>query len=259
MKQFLLCVLLLGFVVSFAAGQAPAVQKAAPKMIPRYNSITKTWGTYPVVSCRQIQEVPTSNLLKADTLQNSNPAADTLLFSPYENSNGSAKDTLTILVTVVVPPKIFTWNNCGYTMLVADPGAEYTQWGGLFVQGGSFVSYETQLNADGWLSIERGDTIMMTGTVMDFPAYQGATMNSVTEFVPIVGIHIDRYGKGPVPKAIEKNVTDFYKGKWGTQGAKINFSGGEPYEDLIVEFHGVTVDGPVNATNGTFKIGRAHV
>ena len=102
---------------------------------------------------------------------------------------------------------------------------------------------------DGFLNVERGDVIRMTGVISEFPTN---SMNSATQFQPIPGIAVEIVGSGEIPAPIRKVAGDFYIGIF--PGGKTNYSGGEPYEGMLVELTNLTVDARVNTTRGTFSM-----
>jgi hypothetical protein len=234
MKQVVLCCLLMLCLLSTVgiAGEH--------KMLPRYNRITNEWTSYPVVTLREIQEVPLDSLLVADGIQNSNHSRYTLQASPYEF------DTVTVTALCVVPSGVLNFTQSGYTMLLYDTAAGYSPWGGVFVRA---TDDSAAHGLDGFFNVERGDIIEMTGLVSEFPA---ANMNSVTQFQPIPGIAVTILSESnPIPPPIPLSVSDFYSGL--ALGGTIKYSTGEQYEDIIVELTGVVVNSHLNSVRGTFN------
>jgi hypothetical protein len=231
MKQLAVAVLLIVLAAALNAGQH--------KMIPRYNRLTGQTVSYPEVSVQYIQEVHAESLLVANTLQSTQPSRWTLQTSP------AIGDTVVITALCVVPGKVITFTNKGFTYLVADT-AERSDWRGLLVRASSDTAAHI---LDGFLNVERGDVIRMTGVVADFPL---TSMNSTTQFQPIPGIAIEIVGSQSIPAAISKAPGDFYTGLF--PGGKTNYSGGEPYEGMVVEMTHLTVDARVNTTRGTFSM-----
>lgn len=209
------------------------------KMIERYNRLTGQWAAYPAVSVQWVQQVHQDSLLIADQLQNSIPARWTLQTSDH------AGDTVVVTALVVVPAKILTYTNKGYTMLLADT-SEITGWRGMFVRASSD---STTHIADGFMAPEAGDIIEMTGVISDFPT---VNMNSATQFQPIPGIAINIVGTKQLPTPIKANVSDFYTGIFS--GGKVWYSRGEQYEGAIVELTNLVIDAKVNANRGTFSM-----
>jgi hypothetical protein len=203
---------------------------------------TISFAQYPRVTIRQIQEVPADSLLKADTLQNSVPARWTLQASPYVG------DTVTVTALCVVPPKVITYTAAGYTMILYDTTAA-GPWGGLLVRVNA-PGDTAQIILDGFLSVEAGDIIEMTGLISEFPTL---SMNSITQFQPIAGDSITILSGGnPLPPPFVMKTGDFYKGLFSA--GKTQYSTGEPLEGMYVELHNLTVDGRPNTTRGTFTM-----
>lgn len=198
---------------------------------------------YPQVTIKQIQQVPMDSLLVADTLTgfsaNANHPRWTLQASPYMG------DTVTVTAVCVVPAFVVTYTASGWTMVLYDTGA-VEPWSGILVRAN--VADSTQLIADGFLSIAAGDVITMTGVVSEFPSLRGG---SLTQFQPIAGIPIAIIGSAPLPQPIVLPVSDFYSGVYPS--GKVNFSTGEPYEGMLVEFHKLIVSSKVNTGRGTFS------
>lgn len=237
MKRIVLCCLL---ALCFTLTVSIAGEHKEHKMLPRYNRITNQWVSYPVVTIREIQEVPLDSLLVADALQNSVPARYKLQASPYEF------DTVTVTALCVVPTGILRFTQSGFTMLLYDTGAAYAPWGGIFVRA---TADSAAHGADGFFNVERGDIIQMTGVVTEFPV---PSMNSVTQFQPIPGIAVTILSESnPIPPPIPLQVSNFYSGLF--PGGTVKYSTGEQYEDIIVELNGVVVNSILNTTNGTFN------
>ncbi len=232
MKRLLLLALLLSAVTNLLASER--------KMISRYNKLTGQTAFYPEVSVKDIQQVPLDSLLVADGLQNTIPSRWTLQTTPYRT------DTVVITALCVVPGKIITFTATGYTMLLADT-ANITEWNGLLVRANTPDS--SQLILDGFLNVERGDIIKITGLLAEFPT---TSMNSVTQFQPIAGISIDIIGSMNVPAPASKSVSDFYTGLFS--GGSVRYSTGEPFESMMVELTNLTVDARVNTSRGTFSM-----
>jgi len=198
---------------------------------------------YPNVTIRQIQEMPLDSLLVADSLQLIGTPRWTLQASPYY------QDTVTITAVCVVPAKTITFTQRGWTMLLADTGANPYPWGGILVRVGAAVD-TGQAVLDGFTAVERGDVIRMTGRVDEFT---GGTMTSTTQFVPIPMQPIQIIGSAPVPQYVNKQVTDFYTGIY--PGGRVKYSTGEPYEGALVNLATpLTVDAKVNPGRGTFSM-----
>ena len=207
---------------------------------------------YPNVTIKQIQQVPLDSLLKADTLQTSTTRW-TLQTSPR------FLDTVTITAVCVVPayPRIrvgdslavITFTQRGWTMLLADTGANPYPWGGILVRIGS-TNDTSQAELDGFLDVQRGDRVRMTGRIDEFPS---GALTSLTQFVPIPGRPITRLGTAPVPGYVRRPVGDYYTGVFPT--GKIMYSTGEAWEGCLVDLETpLTVDAKVNTGRGTFSV-----
>jgi hypothetical protein len=196
--------------------------------------------TYPHVSIQDIQKVPLDSLLLADTLQTS-ATRYTLQASPY---NG---DTLQVTGVVVVGPKIFGYNNSGWSVLLYDT-ANVDQWRGIWLRVSS--SGDTaQAKLDGFDALEPGDIITVRGYVGEFPTDY---INSLTQLNYLPGQQIIPIGTMPVPPPTRLSVSTFYDGLY--PGGKVRFSTGEPYEDMYVEFTDLIVSSILNPANGTFNM-----
>lgn len=248
MKRLLVLFLFISLSVTAFAGDR--------KMTPRYNTVTKTWSSYPEVSIKDIQEVPLDSLLKADTLQNTIPSRWTLQNSPLKD------DTVTITALVVVPfagdypNEGLTFTQQGFTMLLRDTGTTSNEWTGILVRVGSgFMAAQTgnpsatdtaQARVDGFDLVSAGDIIKMTGWVEEFPL---SSMNATTQFRPYPGIPINILSSSnPIPAPTPLVVTDFYQGAF--PGGKVWYSRGEKYEAGLVELRNLTVNVLINGTSG---------
>ena len=109
---------------------------------------TMAFGQYPEITIRQMQEMPLDSLLVADTLQNTVPARWTLQASPYY------RDTVTVTAIVILPAKIATFTQMGFTMLLADTGANPYPWGAVLVRVGAQTD-TSQAILDGFFNVER--------------------------------------------------------------------------------------------------------
>ncbi|MDI6768006.1 MAG: T9SS type A sorting domain-containing protein [Bacteroidota bacterium] len=201
---------------------------------------------------KQIQQVPLDSLLLADTVQLSNTARWTLQTSPYRfNATGTppVTDTITITAVCLVPPRVITYTAAGWTMILSDTSSQGT-WSNILVRASSADT--TNLHSMGFMNVERGDVIKMTGIVEEFPL---SNMNSITQFRPLPGFPIepiDQNRPDLLPAPIPRVVSDFHVGT-GT-GGTIRYSTGEPYEMAYVEFTNLTVNYYVNPANGTFNM-----
>jgi hypothetical protein len=245
MKRFVTVLMMLAVATTLFAG--------GHKMIQRYNRLTNTWASYPEVTIHDIQYSSPDSLLVADALQNTVPVRWTLQSSPYIHFTPPSTiktDTVVITALVVIPAKVITYTNKGYTMLLHDT-ASTGSFDGLFVRASSDTATHI---ADGFMNPEAGSIVRMTGVVSEFPTIN---MNSACQFQPIPGIAIDIVGTVPVSGNISKefaipmNVGDLYTGIFS--GGKVKYSTGEPKEGMIVELTNLTIDNKVNPTRGTFS------
>ncbi len=202
------------------------------------------FAQFPEVTIRQIQEVPLESLLIADSLGVNSTQWQLQTSSMYG-------DTVTIRALCLVPAKVLTFTQRGWTMLLLDT-VNWAPWGGILVRVGNATD-TSQAILDGFLNVEQGDIIQMTGKVDEFPA---GYMNSMTQFVPIPGQAITIVGAGTIPQPVDVSISDFYQGLF--PGGKAMFSTGEPYEGLLVRFHApLTVDARVSGPplgRGTFSM-----
>lgn len=207
----------------------------------------------PNVTIKQIQQVPLDSLLKADTLQGPATGRWTLQVSPYY------LDTVTITAICVVPayPRIrvgdslgvITFTQRGWTMLLADTGANPYPWGGLLVRIGN-ASDTSQAELDGFLDVQRGDRVRITGRIDEFPS---GNLTSLSQFVPIPGRPIVRVGTAPVPGYVRRPVGEYYTGVFPS--GKIRYSTGEQWEGCLIDLETpLTVDAKVNTGRGTFSV-----
>jgi hypothetical protein len=214
---------------------------------------------YPHVNVRDLQYCPPDSLVVADNISgfgaNSAQARWTLQVSShmkkYTNvsaSGAAVGDTVVLTALCVVPPKVMNWNVGGWTMLLYDTAQVNTSWGGILAM--ALAAADTsQLFNDGFLNVAAGDIVTMTGIVAEFPNTRGF---SGTEFTPLPGqaVQIERSGVA-LPKAVAKNVGDFYQGIFST--GQVKYSTGEPYEGMLVQFTNLTVNAKVNTSRGTFS------
>jgi hypothetical protein len=214
---------------------------------------------YPHINVRDLEYSPPESLAVADGISgfsaNSAQSRWTLQVSShmkkYVNvsaSGAAVGDTVILTALCVVPPKVMNWNVGGWTMLLYDTTKTTNSWGG--VLGMAIQASDTsQLFNDGFLNVSAGDIVTMTGVVAEFPNTRGF---SGTEFCPVPGraIQIEQSGVA-LPKAIAKNVGDFYQGIFST--GTVKYATGEPYEGMLVEFHDLTVNAKVNTSRGTLS------
>lgn len=228
MKTWLTLVLLLGLAVSEASAQ------------------------YPLVTIRQIQEVPIDSLRLLDTLQRTQLPRWTAQRSPYFG------DTVRVRGVCVVPAKVINFTSIGYNLLLVDPGSP-TQWGGLLVRPNISSTGNPQDTALaiqwGMSNVEIGDTVEMVGYIDEFP---GGDPVSATQIVPLYAVPLvvtPGPGQNSIPPHVPATVSDFYKGPFpGTGPNGIQFSTGEKYEFMRVRLTNLTVTGALNTNNGTFNM-----
>lgn len=209
--------------------------------------VWQAFAQYPVISIRQLQEQPPDSLLLADALQGTQAARWTLQASPRMRHSGSFQgDTVTIVGLCVVPPRVLTFTGGGWTMLLYDTSGSPTPFGSVFVRAtGDSASHL----ADGFLNVQRGWIIRMTGVVSEFPL----NYNSLTQLAPIPGIPIVPLATGrPIPPPPTVTIDQFYNGLFS--GGTVKYSTGEQYEGKIVQMVNLTLDSKVNTARGTFSM-----
>ena len=213
------------------------------------NGVTGKLSTYPEVTVTQLQFVPQINLLRLDTLQNTNSDSAKLQWSPYYHSPHVAGDTVIIVAHVTVPPHVITYTACGYTMVIADTGSTYHPWGGILVRlpnrGNDPLS-----DANGFANIEQGDIIRMAGAVTEFPVGAGVNnFNSVSQFEPLDSTVFEILQSSvPLPPPLPMNLSTFID-----LAGNNRYSTGEQWEGLPVVTTNVIIDGYVFFTRGTFQ------
>ncbi len=219
-----------------------AALHAEVKYSKRYNKVTKSWNSYPEVTIHSIQYNPLDSLLKADTLQTTISSRWTLQIADRVETTTKSDDTVTVTGLVVIPPKMIGYTAAGFTMVLYDTGVGNAPWSGITVRCNSPTD-TLQNIADGFLTIERGDIIKITGVLAEFPLN---SMNSLTQFQPIAGISIDilnplEKASVPPPIILGDSASKFYTGPYVTTGPyHVNYSTGEEYESMIVEFRHLT-------------------
>lgn len=217
------------------------------KMVPRFNTITKTWSSYPEVTIRDIQEKPIDSLLALDADQNAN---NTLWTKQAANFLG---DTVVIVAQVIAPYYLLTFTQQGFTMLLHDTTAS-NEWTGILVRVGSSAD-TAQARLDGFVNPEKGDIIRITGRIEEFPTANNERMNSTTQFNPTPGVAIeiiDDSKSRPLPEHTLLTVSDFYEGAF--PGGDVKYSTGEKYEGSLVELRDVTVTAIVSSSRGTWAM-----
>jgi len=240
MKRFFLFLFLA--LVALSTVAMGGLQKVA-----KYNRITKKTYYYPLITVRQLEQVSLDSLLRADAIQTTT-STDTahLQWSPYYHG-GPDGDTVVVRGLVVVPPKVINFTAEGYTLLIYDTINAYP-WGGVFVR----VDNEPDADLEGFNSINAGDIIEMTLVVREYPDYSGSpTLNGQTEPAPVPGFPFIPVGHKTLPAPLHKQVSDFYTGQFQGGGA-VNFSGGEPFENMICEFTNLDYNGELSTGTGRY-------
>ena len=154
-----------------------ALDKTKYKMVPRYNRLTNTVTSYPLVTIRDIQYVPDASLAVADAHQVSSDVS-----SPYWTSQVSTHmgDTVVVIATAITQAAPYdpwfgiTFTAHGWTMLLHDTAANSNRWGGILVRAGcptSTCGDTAQARLDGFLNVERGDIILI-GATTENPSFE---------------------------------------------------------------------------------------
>ena len=201
------------------------------------------YAQYPIITVAQTQQEPQDSLVLADSLF-SVTSHWTLQASPHiRHVSPYAGDTVTVIGLCVVPGKVLTFTNKGYTMLLYDTAANPYPWGGIFVR----CSADTATHiADGFLNVNAGNVIAMTGVLSEFPTN---SYNSATQLQPIPGIPITILETGrPIPPPPHVTVDQFWN------NSRVKYSTGEQYEGMIVQFTDLTVTTKENLSRGTFNM-----
>lgn len=201
--------------------------------------------TYPFRSIHDLQFVAPESLAVADTLTGF--SANSVQSRWTLQAPQHLGDTVTTVGIVVVPPGLITYTAGVWTMLLADTAASATSWGGILIRIGALAD-STQLKQNGFLNVNAGDIVRMTGLASEFPTLRSFSSG---QFSPIPSKPITIIGSAPIPKPIVKNIGDFYTGLFSS--GKVKYSTGEPYEGMYVEFRNVTVNNLVNVPRGTFS------
>lgn len=247
MKRLLLLLSLSMFVTLLYGGEQR-------KMITRYNTLTKSYITTPLVTIRDMQYDSPDSLRICDSLQ-SIPSwvyQQGALCSYTAGGTATRNDTVTVVALVIAPAKVITYTQHGWSMLIEDTGKNVSQWGGILVRVG-LATDTAQAALDHFLNVSRGDIIMITGRVEEFPAPPTASCQSTTQLNPIPGIEILNVSSGnPIPPPIKLNVQDVYRGQY--PGGTINNDTGEVYEGMMVKFTNLTVRSIINDVRGTWDM-----
>ncbi len=227
---------------SQVVGVSPASDNSfGNNLLPRYYRLTNSWHIYPQVTIRDIQYNPPESLYVADNLQQNDNSFWTLQIADRVESASTNDDTVTMVGVCVVPPKVIGYTGAGFTMILYDT-AQSEQWRGIFVRCNSPTDTAQNI-IDGFLAVEQGNIIRITGRISEFPI---GNMNSMTQFQPIPGIPIEVIGTMTIPSPINKSdsVEQFYSCAYNPAGPYCTkYSTGERYEGMYVEFHNLTVIG----------------
>ena len=96
--------------------------------------LVQGYAQYPIYTVRQLQEQPPDSLILADSLL-AQTSRWTLQTSPHiRHVAPFAGDTVTVIGLCVVPGKVLTFTNKGYSMLLYDTTAIPNPFGGIFVR-----------------------------------------------------------------------------------------------------------------------------
>ncbi len=195
-----------------------------------------TIADYPLRSVREIQGVPADSLLVADSVQYQDPSRWTLQATPLRNSHLAQLNSV-----CTIPAGILYDPASGVPLMaVADAAATGSAWNGLVLD----------LSAcpvkDAFFTLRRRDGASISGGVWEIPP---GTMNSMTTYFPDDFL-IQNAQK--VPPLVVKEISDFHTGGYST--GHTSFSGGEPFEGVLVEFHNVAVMSYVNRGAGTVNL-----
>lgn len=241
---------------------AVPLYSAQRKMIPRYNTITNSWASYPLVSIHDIQFVSPESLQVAESVQAAGQVPTNSRWSAQQA--GHYNDTVVIVAAVIAPYFTITYTQHGWTMLLRDTAKGANPWNSAIARVGNTVGPcpdsilscpdTVQAAADGFKSVERGDVIMMTARVEEFPT---GSMNSATQLHPIPGIPIDIISSGtyvfPAPALIA--ASDLYQSAYiTTPPYYVNYLAGEKWEGCYVKLTNLTVTSPVNLSRGTWNM-----
>jgi hypothetical protein len=206
---------------------------------------------YPLLSIREIQEVPVDSLRSLDTLQRTGTLAQTW----SKQRSFYFGDTVKTRGVCVIPSKVINFTAVGYNALMADTASgNRAAWGGLLMRPNlSTGSPDTALAIQwGITNMLPGDYVEFTGYIDEFPAVDPV---SATQMVPLYTYPLDILGTAPVPPPVAKLTSDFYLGNFpGTGPSGIQFTGGEPMEFMRVRLTNLTVVSYLNSTNGTLNL-----
>ncbi len=194
---------------------------------------------------KAIQEVSIDSLKVVDSVGFPGATVWTKQVSPM---NGQ-KVQVTALVNI--PPMEITFNAQGKTLLLSDTGAAAAQpWTSIYCNYSGFLG---GFDANGFMSVKRGDIVIVKGTVNEFPL---TATNSLTQLALDTNeAVIILSSNNPVPPPPHFPMTKFNTG--ANPGGKINFLEGEPWESKEVMFTNVTITAVVNAARGTWAFSDA--
>lgn len=188
------------------------------------------WGfttcNYQALTIRQIQEKTIESLQLADTLQNS-PRSGPLQASAYRGI------PVRLLARCVVPANVLSMS--APTMVVYDTGSAPGPWEGIP------VVLDTTVRGGDFMNVKRDDLVLLRGVVEETPA-GGANSTTVLRALSTT-IMGSASGEALV---LTLPVAEFRKGSYPY--GKVNFSQGEEYEGMIVEFHGLTVSSVLDSS-----------
>jgi hypothetical protein len=252
MKRFItICVFLL-FISSLAI--SGIARNGKYPLVKKFNKVTKTFESFPLVSIHDLQYISPDSLRVADSVQTANQGTNwTLQVSPFMG------DTVVVRGIVVVPTCYYpdgtgahagiTFTSMGLNMLLHDTTTS-NEWAGLFVR---FEPVDSALIfSEGFTSISRGDYVEMTVLINEYPT---DSINSFTEPRPLPAYGFQYVGAGSgytIPSPTLISAADLYKGSY--PGGKIQFSTGEKYEAGLVELRNMSVTAMVNSSRGQFQM-----
>ncbi len=199
---------------------------------------------FPLISIKEIQWVHPDSLHKADSLQAAGVAFNSPNFPHWiEDSRywhvpplsaTQYGDTFTVVGIVMNKPQIYTLGD-RYVVFIQDTSGG--PWSGIIVLANDTTSSETQ--ATGIQVLDTGMVVKIVGRVEEFPASSSTGYTELFTVIPdpqtkqIIPIEVlDLKPRRPDP--VEVKVSDFVRGNASAGGHKINFSGGEQWEDVYV-------------------------
>ena len=224
------------------------------KRIPRYNRLTHTWNSYPIVSIHDINYVPPDSLHLADSLQNNVPAWWTSQLGNYYG------DTVVIVAAVVAPYFTVTYTQHGWTMMLRDTSKTETGWSGTMVRVGDAYSGPNNTGTDlgpdtanadldGFITPARGDIIMMTIVVQDYPTSSFVTAPQVA---PVSGISIDVVGSMQIPSPIPVPIPNIETGTY--PNVQVNYSQGKQWTNTMIKIVNLRVSSIIIPARGQWAM-----